>query len=295
MRVLAFGIVGLALVAAVWLWGVGGAGDVMRAATSAQRDVQDAMAMSLRALQQGDLGAVATLWGLCFAYGFVHAAGPGHGKLVIGGYGMAARVAPLRLAGLALGACLAQALSAVALVYGAVVVLGWGRARMTDLADQVLAPVSYGLIAVLGLWLVWRGGRRWRALRRTAGQGAGHVCASCGHVHAPTPAQAAAVRHWRDAAAIIAAIAVRPCTGALFLLVLTWRFGLDWVGIAGAFIMALGTASVTAVVAVAAVMLREGALQLAMPAGAARAMAGAEIAVGALVATAALQIALASL
>ena len=286
-----FAVILLAVIGAgaVWLWGFGGADQIMRQAAASQMQVQNAMAGALRALQQGDLAAVLTLWGLCFAYGFVHAAGPGHGKLVIGGYGLGARVPVGRLAGLALASSLAQAATAVVLVYGAVWALGWGRVQMTGLADDVLEPVSYALIAGVGLWLVLRGARHLRALRRPA-QAPDDICASCGHAHGPSVEQAAEVRSWRDAAAIIAAIAVRPCTGAVFLLILTWRFGLDWAGIIGAFVMGLGTASITVLVAFAAVGFRETALQLVSNRGTARMMASAEIAAGALVMLLALQL-----
>ena len=280
---------------AFWLWALGGADQIMLMAADAQRDVQNAMAAALRGLRAGDAGALATLWGLCFAYGFVHAAGPGHGKLVIGGYGAGTRVPARRLAGLALGASLAQALTAVMLVYAAVFVFGWGREQMTGVADDVLAPLSYALIGAVGLWLVLRGLRHLRPRHDHAHEGDGAVCASCGHAHGPTLEQAETVRSWRDAAVVIGTIAVRPCTGALFLLILTWRLGIDWAGIIGAFVMGLGTASITVMVAFAAVGLRESALQLVQHGAIARTLAWAEILAGAIVVLLASQLVLRSI
>jgi nickel/cobalt exporter len=282
----------LALVAAValWLWALGGADQIMRFATETQRDVQNAMAASLRGLRAGDAGALATLWGLCFAYGFVHAAGPGHGKLVIGGYGAGSRVTARRLAGLALGASLAQAATAIILVYFAALVFGWGRGQMTGLAEDVLAPLSYALIGVVGLWLLIRGMRHLKPQHTQVGDG--DVCGSCGHAHGPTVAQAQAVTSWRDVLIVIGTIAVRPCTGALFLLILTWRFGVDYAGIVGVFVMGLGTASITILVAIASVGLRNSTLQLVNHSAVARVGAWFEICAGGIVMVLATQLVL---
>ena len=282
----------LVLMAAValWLWALGGADQIMRFATDMQRDVQNAMAASLRGLRAGEAGALATLWGLCFAYGFVHAAGPGHGKLVIGGYGAGSRVTARRLAGLALGASLAQAATAIILVYFAALVLGWGRGQMTGLADDVLAPLSYALIGGVGLWLLVRGLRHLKPQHSHVGDG--EICGSCGHAHGPTVAQAQAVTSWRDALFVIGAIAVRPCTGALFLLILTWRFGIDYAGIIGVFVMGLGTASITILVAVASVGFRDSTLQLVNHSVVARVGAWFEICAGGIVVILATQLVL---
>ena len=65
----------------------------------------------------------------------------------------------------------------------------------------------------------------------------------------------------REALLLIGGIAVRPCTGALFVLVITLGMGIPLAGIAGAFAMALGTAVVTIGVGLGAVGLRGGLLQ----------------------------------
>ena len=295
--------VALTAVVALWLWGFGGAARVMQFAAQNQREVQNGMAGALRRLKAGDFAALAALWGLCFAYGFFHAAGPGHGKMVIGGYGLGRRVPMRRLAGLAVASSLAQAAAAVLLVYAGVLVLGWTRGQMQGLADGTMAQVSAVAIGGIGLWLVGRGLQslwRQRALAQAAtvpdpgglGLPADHVHDDhCGHAHGPTLEQAMQVRSLRDAVMVVGAIAIRPCTGALFLLILTWQLGIDWVGIIGAFVMGLGTASITLLVAVAAVSLRETALaRVATGPGTVRMLALIEVLAGGLVLALALQL-----
>jgi ABC-type nickel/cobalt efflux system permease component RcnA len=285
MRRPVLSLAALALAALViWLWGFGGAAQVSAWARAGQAETQQAIARLLRALRAGEPGALAGLMGLCFAYGFFHAAGPGHGKLLIGGYGMAARVSAWRLSFLALASSFAQAAAAVLLVYAGVFLFDLTRQHMTDLAEDIMAPASFAAIALVGLWLAFRGLRRWRETRATHDHHHHHdhdaPCASCGHKHGPTLAEAEAVTGWRDAAALIGAVAIRPCTGALFLLILTWRMGLDLAGILGAFAMGLGTASVTLAVAIASVTLREGALARLATGDTARALPLFEIAAG---------------
>lgn len=301
------------------LWATGSLGSLAQWAAAGQRSAQEAMAGAVRAIRTGAPGAIWTLLALCFAYGVFHAAGPGHGKVLIGGYGMARRVPFARLAGLAVAASLAQATVAVALVYILVAVLDWTRERLVGTAEGVLLTAGHLAVAGVGLWLVWRGlrglSRRLRPVPASAPahtyhhhdhphdaqhdhhghQHAPHAHAhphghphhvhdeTCTHAHGPTLEQAAAVTTWREAAALIGGIAIRPCSGALFLLIVTWQMGIGAAGIAGAYAMGFGTALVTLGVAALSVMAREGALATVAPGRLALAIPVLELVVGATV------------
>lgn len=267
----------LGALALLMLWGAGGLEGVSDWAQAAQHRFQSRLAGGLRALHAGQPGALLALWGMCFAYGFAHAAGPGHGKFLLGAYGAGTQVPMGRLMGVGLAASVAQGISAVVLVYGGVLIFNATRASVQHMGEVWLDRASLAAIAMVGLWLVWRGARGLRAQGRARpvpaldhhhpphspdhahGPDRG-ACDTCGHPHGPTLEEVAQLRGWRDAVALIGAIALRPCTGALFLLILTWRMGLVWQGIAGALVMALGTASVTMGVAALAVLARDGAL-----------------------------------
>lgn len=282
----------LALALLAWFWASGGFDALAATAALEQRDFQNSIARSLRALRAGDGGALALLLGACFAYGFFHSVGPGHGKVLLGGYGLGRQVPWVRLVGIGLVASLGQAVTAILLVYAGVWVFTLTRENMVGITEGVMAPVSYAAIGLIGVWLAWRGVRHAMVAGRTEthGHGHDHACghdhahdhgAHCEHRHGPTVEEVAEAGTLREALALVAGIAIRPCSGALFVLLITWQMGIGLAGIAGALAMGLGTATVTVAVGLAASGLRGGLIGgLAGSALAARALPVIEVTAG---------------
>ena len=220
-------------------------------------------------------GALWPLVGLGFAYGVVHAAGPGHGKAVIAGYLVASDRAVRRGLALSLAAALVQALVAIALVAVGRLVLGATAAGMTR-AGNLVETAGFAAVALIGLAMTWRkAGALARAL-------AGEVAAcgpGCAHVPSPTASG------FRETAAVVLAAGLRPCAGAVLLLVLAASRGAFAAGVLGVLAMALGTAITTGALAALAVGAKGVALRLAAarPGLGAAAVAGLELAAGAFV------------
>lgn len=246
------------------------------------RAFQTGLAVELRGLATGQQAALWGLLGICFAYGFLHAAGPGHGKAVLAAYAAARPASARRLAALGLAAGLAQATVAVALVLALAAAAGLSRARIEALDQDTLAPLALAATMALGAWLTWRAARRLRAAPAPAPAIRGPAtalmagrrapatayctdpgCADCGRPHLPDAARLAQARTPWETAGVIGAAAIRPCSGALMLLLLAWQMGMLGVGILGTYAMGLGTATVTVTLALAAGAGRAGLMRAA--------------------------------
>ena len=93
--------------------------------------------------------------------------------------------------------------------------------------------------------------------------GHGHVHDEhCGHSHGPLPSELAGPGGWRRGFGAIFAVGIRPCSGAILVLVFALAQGLFWAGIAATFVMGLGTAITVATIAVIAVSAKDLARRL---------------------------------
>jgi nickel/cobalt transporter (NicO) family protein len=249
------------------------------------------MSSTIRAAKS-DGSAVWTLLTISFFYGISHAVGPGHGKAVISSYLVANRETALRGIVLSFASALVQSLVAVVIV-GVCAWLLNATAKTMCNAERIIEILSYALIAAFGARLVWtKGGGFMRALQapRPAAvlaaaahrhdhghdhghnhhhhdRGHGHDHAHvhdehCGHAHGPEPSELAGPGGWRRGFTAIFAVGIRPCTGAILVLVFALAQGLFWAGIAATFVMGLGTAITVATIAVLAVSAKDLALRL---------------------------------
>jgi nickel/cobalt transporter (NicO) family protein len=239
---------------------------------------------------KADGSAAYMLLGVSFLYGVFHAAGPGHGKAVISSYLVANNETWWRGIVLSFASALLQAFTAIAIVGIAAALLG-ATAKAMGNTIRVIEIVSYALIMLIGLRLLWVKGRAFLRLLRGGkpahsvpdhnhhhhhdhahehGHAHHHEHAHCqhhdhedeasawGHAH-PLEPQELTGRHWlRRGLAAIVAVGLRPCSGAIIVLVFALAQGLFWIGVASTFVMGLGTAITVAAIAMLAVGARGG-------------------------------------
>jgi nickel/cobalt transporter (NicO) family protein len=243
------------------------------------------------------------LLGLSFAYGIFHAAGPGHGKAVISSYLVANEETWRRGIALSFASALLQASMAVAIVGIAAVLLGATAKMMGDTVRVIETASYALIMAVGARLLWVKGRAFLGALRQTsvpamvpaaaaAGPGghglavhdhaqdhAGHAHAHghpgdsghshddahdhCGRSHGPEPDELAGPGGWARGLSAIVAVGLRPCSGAILVLVFALAQGLFWIGVASTFAMGLGTAITVAAIATFAVGARTLAARFA--------------------------------
>jgi nickel/cobalt exporter len=307
-----------------------------------------------------DNAALWPLFGLTFAYGIFHAAGPGHGKAVISSYIVANDETWKRGVLLSFLSALLQAVVAIVIVGIAAALLNATK-RTMDQAVWYIEFASYVVIALIGARLIWVKGQGFLAAwRKSRGSDAGrdqahahhhddhahhdhghahdhahaHAAAHAhahhddhahahaeaharhdhahhdhahdhdhahhhdahdhhghdhdhsehasawGHAHGPEPKDLAGPGGWRRGLSAIVAVGLRPCSGAIIVLVFALAQGLFWAGAVATLIMGLGTAITVAAIASFAVGAKELANRFAQsrPGAGMLALRGLEVA-----------------
>ncbi|MEM6901919.1 MAG: nickel/cobalt transporter [Pseudomonadota bacterium] len=234
----------------------------------AQRDLHEQL---IAGLQQATADTGAAFWviALSFLYGLFHAAGPGHGKVIITTY-LATHPTLLRRGVMlaSLGA-LCQGLTAIVLVYGLVLIIGT-LVGHTDVAVDWSERLSFVLMLVLGLWLLLRGTKSLRNSlvkkpEQTAHEHVGHEHPDheqhdgcCDHHHVADEAQLnRASQGLVSAALVILSMGLRPCTGAILVLVFASVIEQAMLGLLAVIAMSTGTAMAISLLAIITVFARD--------------------------------------
>ena len=189
-----------------------------------------------------------------FLYGVAHAVGPGHGKVVIGGYFLTRRARLLHGVAMSATAALVQAFSAIALVGIPALLFEFSSAAILDQAANI-EIVSYVAIVLIGAWMAYGAitGRK-HSHGPEGGHDHDHV-----HDHDHDHDQAHGRRqrrgeNWRMLATG-AAVGLRPCSGAILVLLFSLANGIVAIGIIATFAMAVGVAITVTLVSLASLGL----------------------------------------
>jgi ABC-type nickel/cobalt efflux system permease component RcnA len=244
-----------------------------------QHKLHRRLAEAVKSLKtESTLGAGFVLVAVSFLYGVFHAAGPGHGKAVISSYVLANGATVRRGITLSFLAAIVRAITAIAIVSILAIFLNAAGIQIRNVAQR-FETASGLLIGLTGLWLLLLYLRK-RVLPAQAGfvqavphhhhdehehHAHHHHDEACGCGHAHMPDADAIEKNWSlsNAAAIVFAIGIRPCTGAILVLVFALTQGLFWAGVGATFAMAIGTAITVSALAVLAVGSRDLALRFA--------------------------------
>jgi nickel/cobalt transporter (NicO) family protein len=141
--------------------------------------------------------------------------------------------------------------------------------------------MSYLMIAGMGLYLLWNGWSSARPPRPVSLSSAAvgpfelvsrpdagsdtHIhdenC-GCGHAHMPAATAVRGNWSWSRAVAMAFAVGIRPCSGAILVLVASYTLGLFWAGVLSTLAMGLGVFITIATIAALAVYAKSMAFRL---------------------------------
>ena len=238
-----------------------------------QKDLHRQMTQLLQQVAEQPHQAGISLVIFSLLYGVLHALGPGHGKVVIATF-LATHPSRVRTSiRLTLLASLLQGSVAIVLVTVMLVLLKTSS-RQLHLSSFWLEKGSYLLVIGLGVMIGYRALRAlWLALRPRPApvfrafqpQHQHDEHCGCGHAHLPTPQQMNGNVSWKTQMLVVVSMGLRPCSGAIMMLLFAKVIGVYGWGILSAAVMALGTALTISAIGLLVQQARSVAQRLAQP------------------------------
>lgn len=204
---------------------------------SLQKDIRNEISTKTRAIKQEPTGKyLFIILGAVFLYGFFHALGPGHGKVIAISYFIGAKANVLK--GVSFGFLFSIMHSMSALI---VFLVMMGFSKLIPVLggagyEQTMQQISFYLISILGVYVFFKG---FNNIRKDVQEED-----NLQHMALPL------------------ALGIVPCPGTLLFLTFFSMHKMFWLGILSVFLIALGMATALSIISVFVIMFREKALSM---------------------------------
>ncbi|GEM_PF-2695720 len=201
-----------------------------------QRDIRNDISRKTKAIkQEPSSGYLAIILFAVFLYGFFHALGPGHGKVIAVSYFVGTKAPPIK--GIVFGFVfsLMHSFSALFLFAGMLLLSKIVPVFGGSGYEAIMQKISYYIISILGVYIVYKGVK---TIRKKS-------CSEEEHVH-----------H----ALLPFVLGIVPCPGTLLFLTYFASHKMLWLGLLSVVLIALGMASALSILSIMVIVFREKAL-----------------------------------
>jgi nickel/cobalt exporter len=234
----------------------------LQALIDAQRTIREVLADAVDRSAHGGRGLPALL-ALAFAYGLLHALGPGHRKVALAAYFLARPARPLQGAAAGASVALLHAAAAVVIIYGLYYLFRTTITTAFASVSSILELASYAAIILLGLVLL---SLAIRGIVKERGNVQSSGSSGTPRYDGGKYADSTGRGERKTLTAIILSSGAVPCPGTALILIFCLSQNLPWIGMLTALAMSLGMAVVTVSVSLAAIYGKKGLLS-ALPRG----------------------------
>ncbi|QIM63410.1 cobalt transporter [Pasteurellaceae bacterium Orientalotternb1] len=243
-----------------------------------QKSFNSQLSAALRTIHDNPQQAGVSLLLISFLYGVFHAVGPGHGKFILTSYLSLEQTKLPQTLKITWLSAIVQGLVAVGLVTLLVVGLTLSR-HYFNLTLKWVERGSFMVMMAFGAYWIWQAVKSYlqkkvrnqplvirqiRPISAMSPATSGHIhtenC-SCGHKHLPSSHDMAQIHDWKSMWAVVFSIGLRPCTGAILVLFLSYTLDLYLWGVASALVMAIGTGLTLSLFACLVMFARNKAVQ----------------------------------